>query len=254
MNILSSSVCSLLILAAPTVAQRPPPGPGPEGPRPPPPQPDFCGQVPLLNYTGITTLIDVDGSGAFVPTIGDMSISESIKPTETFGDSDVTIKAVCIITNPDPSAGAPMCTFDTSVKVPGGPPPAAGGTGFLEGTTMAVGTPPNLKLSGGSGDFFGAYGTIETGQDLVVTPNDDGTSSLTFTALVNFCIPAPVAEPPSCEDDPAWTYTLRDGREEDCAWVAFNPRRRCGLVGSTGSAKDQCSSTCDSECGAPDFS
>ena len=276
-SVLNSFAASSLLLFAPLSAlaqRRPtggggggrPTGGGGGGPTPSPPTlgggggsgtrprntpaTDFCGTVPSVTYVGQTTLIDVDGSGAFPPTIGDMSISENISPISTVGDSTITIKAVCVLTNADPSAGPPMCTFDSSIRVPAGPP---GSGEYLEGTTLAMGSPPMLKLAGGSGDFFGAYGTIETGEDLVISPNDDGTSDLTFTAEVNFCVPAPVPEPPSCVNDPDWTFTLRDGREEDCDWVALDPRRRCRSNGSTGSAREQCSAACDSECGAPIF-
>ena len=59
------------------------------------------GMVPMTQFTGIASFVDTDGSGGFLPTAGDLSIAVSLPPQNSFSGSNVSIKAVCILTVKD---------------------------------------------------------------------------------------------------------------------------------------------------------
>jgi len=135
-----------------------------------------CVEVGLTTYKGTATSVDVDGSGPFPPTTGDLSIATDIRPTDKLFTDVNSIKALCTITNGDLSA--PFCRFETTLSVDG-----------REGKTLSMGTPPALAMMGGTGDFVGAWGEFSTGGDLSITPVTGGIE-LEFTGTISFCLPS----------------------------------------------------------------
>jgi len=166
-------------VGAPVIDPRPPTNPGPPG------TPN-CGMVPTTQFSGIASFVDTDGSG-FLPTAGDLSIAVSLLPLNPSPGSSVSIKAICILTAEDPSTSAPFCTFESTIEIQAGPI-------VLSGTTISIGTPPMLAITGGTGDLFGAYGELITGADLSFEPVGPGLIQLSFTASVNYCVPPSVGD------------------------------------------------------------
>lgn len=89
---------------------------------------EICKSVAEDVYIGQAVLIDTDSSG-FVPTQGDISIANALKPAS--GRFFPSIKAICTLTAFNPSDSPPFCTLETS---------------FPEGKIMAMGTPRKLLL------------------------------------------------------------------------------------------------------------
>jgi len=141
-----------------------------------------CREVGVETFMGIASFVDTDGSGLFIPTTGDISIAVSLQPQNPPPGPEVTIKAVCILTAEDPSASAPFCTFESELKLDD--------FGGIEGKTIAVGTPPTLAITGGTGGFFGAYGQINTSADFNFDSVGPGLIQLSFSASFSYCVPA----------------------------------------------------------------
>lgn len=216
----------------------------------------YCGTVPETLYTGTAKTIDVDNSGPFPPTAGDVSIAEDIRPVDNSPSSVVSIKAICTLTADDPATSAPFCQFESTLDLS-----IPGTTTSFQGKTMAMGTPPLLGIMGGMGSFMGAYGQFDTLNSLVIIPNTDGTINITFSAIISFCIPddqpptgpsfpsvsppnppivsppnspivsppnAPIVSPPTdsfptfpnpCVDSKKWK-TNHNGNSKNCNWVS----------------------------------
>jgi len=158
----------------------PPPGPIVPPINPAPPN-SICGEIGVDTFVGIASFVDTDGSGLFIPTTGDLSIAVSLQPQNPPPGSEVKIKAVCILTAEDPSASAPFCTFESELNLD---------FGGIDGKTIAVGTPPTLAITGGTGAFFGAYGHINTGADFNFESVGPGLIQLSFSADFSYCVPA----------------------------------------------------------------
>eukprot|EP00592_Proboscia_alata_P014577 CAMPEP_0194396726 /NCGR_PEP_ID=MMETSP0174-20130528/125149_1 /TAXON_ID=216777 /ORGANISM="Proboscia alata, Strain PI-D3" /LENGTH=266 /DNA_ID=CAMNT_0039192825 /DNA_START=84 /DNA_END=884 /DNA_ORIENTATION=+ len=242
----------------------------------------YCGTVPETLYTGIARTIDVDGSGPFPPTMGDISIAENIIAVGNSPSSVVSIKAICTLTADDPTSSAPFCQFESTLDLS-----IPGTATSYQGKTIAMGTPPLLGIIGGMGSFMGAYGQFDTLNSLVITQNDDFTISLTFSAVISFCIPddqpptgpsfpsvsppnspivsppnSPIVSPPTgspptsptaCVDSTKWK-TKDNGSRKGCGWVAKGDGNdpsptRCAKMGKENGKESSGYVSCPLACG-----
>jgi len=211
----------------------------------------YCGTVPQTKYQGIAKVVNVDNSApSFIPTMGDVSIAEAILPVDNSDNSDISIKAMCTLTADDPSESAPFCTFESTLTLSTGAP---SGISF-QGKTMSMGTPPVLSIMGGTGDFMGAYGQINTLSSFSSTPvegSTDGSINIEFDAIVEFCVPTggdnnppTPPPPPPCEDSKTWIHNFKN-KARGCDWVGKEKSQRCRRKGQDGTtANVSCPVTC----------
>mmetsp|Transcript_3524 Transcript_3524/g.3698 ORF Transcript_3524/g.3698 Transcript_3524/m.3698 type:complete len:238 (+) Transcript_3524:311-1024(+) len=169
---------------------------------------EICISEPEKEYVGQAVLIDTDNSAGFIPTQGDISMANALTPAS--GQFFPSIKALCTITALNPSDSPPFCTLETTF---------GGGKKI-----MAMGTPPDLVVMGGTGEYSRASGTMTTARDFV-----RDSDRISFNARIDFCYPNPTGNPTGnpCEDDPSW-YTIHKGRKKGCAWAGNDAKpSRC---------------------------
>jgi len=216
---------------------------------------EYCESTALYRYSGASTLISV--TGAPFPSQGDVSIANELLP-EPASVNYPKIKAICTLTAADAFSSAPFCTLETTID-------------SSSDRIMSMGTPPALTITGGTGNFKGAYGTMVTDETFT---NINGIIS--FGAMINYCLPSlpsgggggstdgnggngggnggngggnggPGATAP-CTDSSSWT-TRYQGRTKRCSWVAGDTSTRCNLMGKIGQrnfvAGVACNLTCD---------
>jgi len=181
---------------------------------------DQCSFVEDTTFQGSATLMDYDQSHGV--TQGDMSIANTLMPTDD--SSYPIIKAMCTITSSDPFQSAPFCTMETTFED--------------GGKIMLMGTPPKLTILGGTGTFFGVWGSMTTDQTF-----SRSNGEISFTARIDYCMKE------VCANDPNW----RTPQNQDCEWVGGNPDARCSRYGSddvmNGGGQVSASDACQSACG-----
>jgi len=180
---------------------------------------DQCSFV-AETFKGSTTLMDYDQSHGV--TQGDMSIANTLMPTDD--SSYPIIKAMCTITSSDPFQSAPFCTMETTFED--------------GGKIMLMGTPPKLTILGGTGTFFGVWGSMTTDQTF-----SRSNGEISFTARIDYCMKE------VCANDPNW----RTQQNKDCEDIGDKPDARCGFKGSdatmSGDAPVLASDACQRACG-----
>jgi len=181
---------------------------------------DQCSFVEDTTFQGSATLMDYDQSHGV--TQGDMSIANTLMPTDD--SSYPIIKAMCTITSSDPFQSAPFCTMETTFED--------------GGKIMLMGTPPKLTILGGTGTFFGVWGSMTTDQTFSRSNGD-----ISIRARIDYCMRE------VCADDPNW----RTLENKDCDWVGKHPDAKCGKYGSddamNGGSQVLASDACQSACG-----
>jgi len=156
-----------------------------------------CKSVAQDTYRGWAALVDNDNSGPFSPTQGDVSIAHILKSTS--GRTFPSIKAICTLTDP---SSAPFCTLETTIT--------------NGDKIMAIGTPPNLAVVGGTGDFSRASGTVTTDQNFTFEHGN-----IQFGARIDYCIPKSNNNPtPSPIRNPIPT---RSPYRRNNPWEDINP-------------------------------
>jgi len=203
----------------------------------------ICKAIPQNMYKGLSTLINVDNSTpGYLPTTGDVSIANALTPGKNIDFP--SIKAICTLTDADPSLSPPFCTLETTLG---------------DGKIMSMGSPPDLVVMGGTGAYSRASGTMTTARDFT----RDG-DTISFTALIDYCIPidgspnpAPTPTPPgptpsrptsTCENDNKWRTLLTNGKTRNCNYVNNDPGVRCALFGKDNVVAD---AACLKSCGCP---
>jgi len=192
-----------------------------------------CKSIGDAYYKGQAVLIDNDSSG-FVPTTGDVSISNNL--TTGSNSTFPSIKAICTLTAANPLDSPPFCTLETTLA---------------DGKIMATGTPPELVVMGGTGAYYRASGMMTTAEDF-----EQSNGFISFNARIDFCIPVdggpnPITEPPTtnpitipptpvCKDDKNWS-TLYNSKKFTCKRVAKNSVKHCFKVKTASTA---CPVTC----------
>jgi hypothetical protein len=156
-----------------------------------------CVIFDTIKMEGGAEFVDTDGPGSFPSiTTGDMSIGESYKgvegvPTQygspfsnsvVIGEIEIAYKSVCIVTkdqNLPSDFSSPTCFYEFELRFC----PRAEKK-CREGRFTAHGSgPDNLQITGGSLDFFGAFGQIVTPTDFSISEVDSVTGDLITSSI-----------------------------------------------------------------------
>jgi len=137
-------------------------------------------------YTG------VEGEGS-IPTQFSDNSNIFVSPGEVFKDIVISYKSVCIVTkdqDPDPSSnrGGPTCFYEFDLRYC---PNGGLATACRNGRFTAHGSgPKTLQITGGSDDFFGAFGQIKTPNRFdigEINPNTGDLLTSSIDMIIELC-------------------------------------------------------------------
>uniref|UniRef100_A0A7S3VB34 C3H1-type domain-containing protein n=1 Tax=Chaetoceros debilis TaxID=122233 RepID=A0A7S3VB34_9STRA len=145
-----------------------------------------------ITMEGGVEFVDTDGSGFPLITTGDMSIGEKYTGVEGFGvptqyggfnnvvldGIQITYKSICVITRDQDPPSSPTCFYEFELGF------CPRGDKCRKGRFTAHGSGPrNLQITGGSDDFFGAYGQIGTPTAFAIEDIDPVTGDILRSSI-----------------------------------------------------------------------